>query len=281
VIAQSATGTCHGPTIGSRHDRPPTVRSPIVIRKRLLATVGWRRTSNATVFELDVGEVERRQREPMAAHVAVHLRRLAEENVHRHVDGRGAIVIGRRRGERVDRADDELARIGRDADDGVRAALAHAHRVEERQRLLGHRHDVALLALVAPDLLRRQAALLDRHLAQVEARAAAGAVDELGERIREAAGADVVDRQDRVRAPSAAQVVDDLLRTALDLGIAALHRIEVELGGVGAGGHRARRAAAHADAHAGPAEVDQQGARPGTRSCASATPRSRRGRRRS
>ncbi len=48
VTAQSATGTCHGPTIGSRLLRPPTVRSPIVIRKRLLATVGWRSTSNAT-----------------------------------------------------------------------------------------------------------------------------------------------------------------------------------------------------------------------------------------
>ena len=48
VTAQSATGTCHGPTIGSRHDRPPTVRSPIVTRKRLLATVGWRSTSKAT-----------------------------------------------------------------------------------------------------------------------------------------------------------------------------------------------------------------------------------------
>ncbi len=48
VTAQSATGTCQGPTIGSRWLRPPTVRSPMVIRKRLLATVGWRSTSKAT-----------------------------------------------------------------------------------------------------------------------------------------------------------------------------------------------------------------------------------------
>jgi hypothetical protein len=40
VTAQSATGTCHGPTIWSRCVRPPTVRSPIVIKNRLLATVG-------------------------------------------------------------------------------------------------------------------------------------------------------------------------------------------------------------------------------------------------
>ncbi len=44
VVAQSATGTCQGPTIGSREQRPPTVRSPIVTRNVLSATVGWRRT---------------------------------------------------------------------------------------------------------------------------------------------------------------------------------------------------------------------------------------------
>ena len=48
VTAQSATGSCHGPTIGSRWLKPPTVRSPMVMRKRLLATVGWRSTSKAT-----------------------------------------------------------------------------------------------------------------------------------------------------------------------------------------------------------------------------------------
>jgi len=46
--AQSATGTCQGPTIWSRAHRPPTVRSPMVIRKDLLATAGRRRTRSAT-----------------------------------------------------------------------------------------------------------------------------------------------------------------------------------------------------------------------------------------
>ena len=45
VTAQSATGTCQGPTIWSRCVRPPTVRSPIVMRKRLEATVGCASTS--------------------------------------------------------------------------------------------------------------------------------------------------------------------------------------------------------------------------------------------
>jgi hypothetical protein len=44
VTAQSATGTCHGPTIWSRTQRPPTVRSPMEMRKVLSATVGERST---------------------------------------------------------------------------------------------------------------------------------------------------------------------------------------------------------------------------------------------
>ena len=47
VTAQSATGTCQGPTIWSRWLKPPTVRSPMVIKKRLEATVGWLNTSMA------------------------------------------------------------------------------------------------------------------------------------------------------------------------------------------------------------------------------------------
>jgi hypothetical protein len=53
-------------------------------------------------------------------------------------------------------------------------------------------------------------------------------------------------------------VVDDLLRAALDLGVAALHAVEVQRRGVAAGGHRAGGAAAHADAHARPAQLHQQ-----------------------
>ena len=47
VTATSATGTCHGPTIWSRAVRPPTLRSPIVMRKDLSATVGRRITRYA------------------------------------------------------------------------------------------------------------------------------------------------------------------------------------------------------------------------------------------
>jgi hypothetical protein len=47
VTAQSATGTWKGPTIWSRATSPVTVRSPMVIRKVLSATVGRRSTRSA------------------------------------------------------------------------------------------------------------------------------------------------------------------------------------------------------------------------------------------
>ena len=51
VTATSATGTCQGPTIWSRAVIPPTLRSPIVIRKDLLATVGsWSTRSKASAI---------------------------------------------------------------------------------------------------------------------------------------------------------------------------------------------------------------------------------------
>jgi hypothetical protein len=46
-----------------------------------------------------------------------------------------------------------------------------------------------------------------------------------------------VDGQDRVVLAQRPAVVDDLLRAALDLGVAALHAVEVQRRGVAAGGH--------------------------------------------
>ena len=74
-----------------------------------------------------------------------------------------------------------------------------------------------------------------------------------------------MNRQDRVAPAAGAALiaqsparVDDFLRPALDLGVAALHRIKVEFGRIGAGGHGTGGAAAHANAHAGAAKLDQQ-----------------------
>mmetsp|Transcript_6078 Transcript_6078/g.24396 ORF Transcript_6078/g.24396 Transcript_6078/m.24396 type:complete len:644 (+) Transcript_6078:1983-3914(+) len=67
-----------------------------------------------------------------------------------------------------------------------------------------------------------------------------------------------MDGQHRVVGAQAPAVVDDLLRPALDLRVAALHRVKVQVGRVRARRHRRRGAAAHANAHAGAAELDQQ-----------------------
>jgi hypothetical protein len=54
--------------------------------------------------------------------------------------------------------------------------------------------------------------------------------------------------------------VDDFLGPAFHLRIAALDRVEVQVGRVGAGRHRRCGRAGHADAHAGTAQLDQQAA---------------------
>ena len=64
--------------------------------------------------------------------------------------------------------------------------------------------------------------------------------------------------QNRVGQAKFRALVDDLLRAAFDLGVAALHRVEVELRCVRSCRHRTGRAAAHTDAHARPAQLNQQ-----------------------
>ena len=224
----------------------------MVIRKRLLATVGWRSTSNATSCSATPVEVERRldcARD--ALHVAVHLRRLAEQHVHRHVDRRGRrAVVGRRTQLRAPRSPRRPPRTGSArARTSPRTAAATPARSPARSAP-GSR---CTRSPSAPGRSPRAAPCAGRSARR-------------GRRRRPARER----RCDRPPAPTSwiarigfalAQrpaMVDDLLRAALDLGVAALHRIEVELGGVGAGRHRAGRAAAHADAHAGAAELDQQ-----------------------
>ena len=166
--------------------------------------------------------------------------------------------------------DEQAPVVGRLADDGEGAALAFAQRAEFGQPRRRDGQHVALLRLVAPDLGRRHAGFLDVHFAQVEACAATAAVREFGQGVRQAAGADVVDRQDRVavaRRPAVTlgraelpAAVDHFLRTPLHLRVAALHRREVEVLGVAASAHRAGGAAAEADQQAGAAELDEEDA---------------------
>ena len=55
-------------------------------------------------------------------------------------------------------------------------------------------------------------------------------------------------------------MVDDFLRPALDFRVAALYRVKVQFGRVGACGHGAGGTATHANAHAGATQLNQQAA---------------------
>ena len=169
-----------------------------------------------------------------------------------HVDGHRR----RSRGSATTRRSSRGRACRRPRTDNARARRSHA----KRSRSTGaNREHVALLRLVAPDLARRHAGFLGRHRAQVEAwRPRLPPWTSSGKRVGQPAGADVVDRQDRIRGALLPAAVDHLLRASLDFRVAALHGVEVEVGGVGARCHRRRRAAAHADQHARAAELDQQ-----------------------
>ena len=182
--------------------------------------------------------------------VAVHARGLAEENFHRHVDGRG--LFGTR--------ELEVGLLGDRTEDGERAALAFAEVAEDVDLGGVKRDDVAFLRFVAPDFERAHAGLFDRNLGEVERGALAGKVGKLGHGVGEAARADVVNGDDRIFVAHGPAAVDDFLGTAFHFGVAALHGVEVEGFGVGACRHGRGGAAAEADAHAGAAEDDQEAA---------------------
>ena len=192
--------------------------------------------------------VERRRTALDAFDVALRARRLAQQHLEIHVD--------RTIGEQWIVHDQALAGGGA-AHDGIRAALAPAEGLEHRELLRIDREHIALLRFVAPDLQRRHSRRFRGHRAQVEHRTAAGAVHDLGQGIRQATRAHIVDGEDRTAGAQGAAAIDNLLATALHLRVAALHRVEVEVGAVGAGVHAGRRAATETDRHARAAELHQ------------------------
>ena len=215
--------------------------------------------------QVDADQVELAGCAGQALDVAQHARRLAQNDVDGHVHrahfgGRlGLDRIQARQAFAVDHA--QLALFGGHADHGIGAALAPRDGVEAVQVLRQDREHIALLRFVAPDLGGRHAGLFDRHALEVEHRAARRVVDQFGESIGQSARAHVVDGDDGVAAAQLPAAVDDFLRAALDLGVAALHGIEVQVGRIAAHAHAGRGAAAHADAQARTAQLDEQRAR--------------------
>ena len=171
-----------------------------------------------------------------------HPRRLAEQHRQRHVD--------RRDRPRAASSTHQPAVAGGVADDGERAALARAQRLE-----LGEALGRDARARSAPALrctTARAATCPARRSESARSskrRAAPAVVDQLGQRVRQAAGADVVDREDRVVVAERPAAVDHLLAAPLHLGVVALHRREIEVLVRRARRHRRRRAAAEADQH--------------------------------
>ena len=155
----------------------------------------------------------------------------------------------------------EIALFHSHAHHRKRATLPLAKCLEHFKRLGRDGQHITLLALVAPDLFGREARLFQRHGAQVKLRAPARVIGEFRKSVAQAASPHVMNGEDRVVGLQCPAMVDDLLRAPLDLWVAALNRIKIKLRRIGPRGHGAGRAAAHANAHAGAAELDQQTAR--------------------
>ena len=183
-----------------------------------------------------------------AGDVYEHLRGLAEEDAHFHVDG---LVL------EVGVFEDELSVVGRFADDGEGAALALAEFLEGFDAVGHDAHDVALLRLVTPDLHGAHGGVLVVNVAQVEL--AAGGFDQLGQPVGEPARADVVNGEHGVVRAERDAAVDDLLAAAFHFRVAALDGIKVECFRLRARADGGGRAAAETDLHGRSAELDNEG----------------------
>ena len=202
------------------------------------------------VLQAQRAELQRRETARKAAHVALHFGWLAQQHIHGHIDRCVALFVG----------EQQIALLGRHADHGKGAAFARTQGLKAGQRIGADGQHIALLAFVAPDLFGRHAGLFEWHGAHVETGAAPSVVGQLREGIGQAASAHIMDSQYGVVLALQPALVDDLLRAALDFGVTALHGVEVQVSGVGAGSHGTGRAAAHTDAHARTAELHQQAA---------------------
>ena len=180
-----------------------------------------------------------------AAHVAVHARRLAEDDLERQLSHRVAPE------QRVGYG--EVAVAGDLADDGVEAALAAGEALEALEVAAPHHQHIALLRFVAPDLHRAHARVVVGDRPQVEAGALS--LDQLRAGVRQPAGADVVDADDGVVPAQGDAAADQLLAAALHLRVVPLHRGEVEVGEVAAAVHARGVAAAQPDQHRRPPEL--------------------------
>ena len=161
-------------------------------------------------------------------HVAGHFRRFAQQHVKRQVDR--AIV-------KMAIVEAQMQRFGGFANHRVRRAFAAAQLIKQRQLLRRDRQHITFLRFVTPDLQRAHARLIAEDIAQLEFTAASAVADQFRHRVRQTAGADVVDKQNRVGVAQLPTAVDNFLAATFHLRVIALYGGKIQIGIRLAGGH--------------------------------------------
>ena len=181
-----------------------------------------------------------------------HARRLAEQRLHRHING---MVVEQTI------ADDQLFFTGGRTDHGERTALALTQSREAFQILWRDGQHITLLRFVAPEFGGAHTRVFALDRAQFEAGTNTPRMRQFGHRVRQATGTDIVHRENRVVRAHLPATIDDFLGATFDLGVAALHRGEIQIGLVAARGHRRGGAAPQANEHARATQLHEQRAR--------------------
>ena len=136
-------------------------------------------------------------------------------------------------------------------DDRVGTALTRTDRFKSRQMIGFHRQHIALLGFVAPDLERRHARFIVRHIAELEAPSAATVLDQFGQRVAQPPRTHIVDKGNGIISTQAPTAINHLLTAPLYFRVLSLHRGKVEVLGAVAARHGGRRAAAQTNQHRG------------------------------
>ncbi|KAJ0163110.1 hypothetical protein CTA2_3501 [Colletotrichum tanaceti] len=240
VTAQSATGVCQGPTIWSRTERPPTVLSPMVMRKDFEPTAGMRKTrSVAAVMRAAAsrrGSGEGRQVQFSGLDDTLEAAAGREEGIEGEVNGHGVLGSDIREGAsfatwRFGLAKEQKGNVCAKGK-GVSGRILTADADEAVDVLFVDKQDVTLLGFIAPNLQRAHTAVCAVDLAKLELATETGILDKFGEGVGQTASADIMDHGNRALLAQSGAGIDDHLGAALHLRVATLDTGKVQLGRV-------------------------------------------------
>ena len=151
---------------------------------------------------------------------------------------------------------DDASVSGNAADVRERHLLALAQVLEQHGARLLEQQRVVLLVLGAPDLEHRESLVTYEHIPNPDP--CAGRADDLLQHVAVAARSLVVDAHDRIVGAQLHACADHPVHLLLHLGIAALHRVEIQLRHVLALHHARGRAAPHPDSVGRSAQLHDQ-----------------------